>query len=107
MKTWQNVASTINNWNAQARKENFKCYDIKTRPAKDRQVLYSYKKLYSRYIDWNFSLNSKKNLLHSCDIVAKCRVENQQLKSSSVKENFKLSDIKSKIYKKPVRASQL
>ena len=30
-------------------------------------MLYSYKKLYSRYIHWNFSLNSYKNLLHSCD----------------------------------------
>ena len=47
-------------------KKNFKCYGIKTRPAKNWQVLYSYKKLYSIYFDRNFSVNSYKNLLHSC-----------------------------------------
>ena len=50
------------------REESFKCYGIKTRPAKTRQVLYSYEKLYSRYIDRNFSVNSHKNLLYLCDI---------------------------------------
>ena len=40
------------------RKENFKCYGINTRPAKNRQVLYSYKKFYSRFIGRNFSVNS-------------------------------------------------
>ena len=63
------------------RKENFKCYGIKTRPTKNRQVLYSYKKLFSKNIDQNFSVSSYKNLLYSChiDIVAKCGVDNQQL----------------------------
>ena len=77
-------------------KENFKCYGIKTRPAKDRQVLYCYKILYSRYIDWNFSLDSNKNLLHSCDILAKCGVDNQQLKSSSERKIWSVLILKTR-----------
>ena len=42
-----NVASTINNKNAQVKAENFKCYVIRTRPAKNRQGPYNVKKLYS------------------------------------------------------------
>jgi len=45
--TWQNVASTINNKNVQVKAENFKCYGIRTRPAKKRQGRYNVKKLCS------------------------------------------------------------
>ena len=84
------------------RKENIKCFSMNTRSAKNRQVLYSYEKLYSRFIDRNFSVNSKKNLLHSCDtaIVAKCGVENQQLKSSSERKISSVPIFKKEIYKK-------
>ena len=55
--TWENVASTINR-NAEPERKIASVYGINTRPAKSRQVLYSYENLYSRYIDRNFSVNS-------------------------------------------------
>ena len=60
-------------------KESFKCYGIKTRPAKHRQVLVIKKCVQDDYIDQNFSVNSYKNLLHSCniDIMAKCGVDHK------------------------------
>ena len=50
----------------------------------------SYKKLYSRYIiNRNFSVNSKKNFI----ILAKCGVDNQQLKNPWAKGKFQAFDI--------------
>ena len=99
--TWQNVASTIKNWNPQA-KGKFQVFPVlKQELQKSRQVLYSHKKLYPSYIDRNISMNS----YETCFIRAVSiwwqnvgsAINNRHLKR---KENFKLSDIKYKIYKK-------
>ena len=88
-------------------KENFKCYGIITRPAKHRRVLYSYKKLYSRYYLLEFLTKLVQKPASFVPYRGKMWRRQSTTEILERKENFKRSDIKNKSYKKPVSASQL
>ena len=88
------------------RKENFKCYSIETRPAKDRQQLYNYKKIIFK-IYW---LEFLSKLVQKPASFVRYRGKMWRRQSTTEilerKENFKRSDIKNKLvlhsYKKNV-----
>ena len=88
-------------------KENFKCYGINTRPAKHRRVLYSYKKIVFKIYLLEFRTKLVQKPASFVPYSGKMWRRQSTTEILERKENFKRSDIKNKIYKKPVSASQL